>query len=368
MSFKRKIAITGGLLLLLGLLLVCLLTAAYFYLPFYLESKIIPQLAVEAGLSDFAVNVRNIGFFGADLGTLRLGRPQNPALVIRSVQVDYTPRSLYQQKIEKITLSGIELHGALANGQFKLRGVDIEKVMAGAQSQDESTPASNKTSPLVSLEKLEIRNSRINIKYNDQYYRLPFECDIVPRDPEFNLLDGVAFLYPRGEKITATVKLNRSQRRAALNIESETLDLGRFADITSRVADISMSGEIALQGKANILWAPFRLSALNASLMLRNGKINAAGLRFQNAIVPQSQETPFRVDLAQKDDNEWQFTGSRISMVAPTPLTLAGFDGTINRKAGTFASTGNFTAVLHSSTQTGLYTLPIKIQDRLLLQ
>ena len=368
MPLKRKIVLTGGVLLLLAVLLFGILTGAYFYLPFYLESKIIPQLAAEAGISDFEVNVRNIGFFSADLGTLRLGLPENPALVIRSVQVDYTPRSLYKQKIKKITLSGIELHAAMTNGQFKLRGVDIEKIMAGAQPQDVSTPASNNTSPLVSLARLEIRNSRITIEYNDQYYRVPFEFDIIPRDSELNLIDGVALLYPRGAKITATVNLNRSQRRAVLNIESETLDLGRFADIANRIADISMSGEMTLQGKANVLWAPFQLSSVNASLILRHGKINAAGFKFQNAIDPQSRETLFRVALAQINDNEWQITGSGISMVSPTPLTLSGFDGTIKWKTGTFAGTGNFMAALHPSTQTGPNSLPLKIQDRLLLQ
>ena len=100
MSLKHKLAITGRLLLLLSLLLVCLLAGAYFYLPFYLETRIIPRLAADAGLSDFAVNVRNIGFFSADLGTLRIGPRENPAFVIKSVQVDYSPRSLYKQKIE----------------------------------------------------------------------------------------------------------------------------------------------------------------------------------------------------------------------------------------------------------------------------
>jgi len=61
MSLKRKIALTGGLLLLLSVLLACLLTGAYFYLPlltgayfylpFYVESKIIPKLAADAGSS-----------------------------------------------------------------------------------------------------------------------------------------------------------------------------------------------------------------------------------------------------------------------------------------------------------------------------
>jgi hypothetical protein len=368
MSSKRKIALSVRILLVLAVFVVGIWAGLHFFLPPYLESKVIPQLLAETGITDFAFKVRHLGIFGADLGTLRIGSEQKPALVIQSVQVDYSPQGLYRHKIDGITLSGIELYGVIANSRFKLRGVDIENIIMGAQSQDASTPSSNNTSPLVSLERLAIRNSRINIEYNDQYYRMPFEFNIVPRDPEFNLLDGVAFLYPRGAKITATVNLDRSQRKAALNIESENLDLGRFADITSRVADIMMSGEMTLQAKANVVWAPLRFSAVNASLMLRHGKINAGALKFQNAIFSQSQETPFRVDLAQKNDNEWQITGSRISMVAPTPLTLSRFDGTIIRKTGTFASTGNFTAALHPSTQTGLNSLPLKIREPLLLQ
>ena len=366
MLSKQKIAISA--LLFLVLMLFSIVAAIYFYLPHHLESKIIPKLAADAGITDLAFNVRNIGLFGADLGVLRIGPDQNPALVIQSVQVDYSPQGLFRQLIDKITLSGIELYSEIANGQFKLRGIDIEKIMMGAQSQGESTPASNNTLPLISIGRLAVRNSRINIEYNDQNYRLPFEFDIVPRDPEFSRLDGIAAVYPRGAKITATVNLNRSEHKAALQIKSENLDLDRFADITSRVADIMMSGEMTLQGKANVLWGPLRLSAVKASLMLRHGKIKAGALKFQNAIDSQSQETPLRLDLAQKNDNEWQITGSRVSMVAPAPLTLSGFDGTIIRKTGMFASTGNFTAALHPSTQTGFNSLPLKIQDPVLLQ
>jgi len=368
MSTKPKITLTVYILFGLTVIAVGIWAGFNFFLPPYLEARVIPQLLAETGIKDFAFKIRHIGIYNADLGALRIGSEQTPALVIQSVQVDYSPQGLYQKKIDGITLSGIELYGVIANGQFKLRGLDIEKIMAGAQPQDESTPVSNNTSPLLSLKRLVIRNSRINIEYNGQYYRLPFEFDIVPRDPEFNLLEGVAVLYPRGAKISATVNLNRSQRKAALNIDSNNLDLARFADITSRVANIMMSGEMTMQAQANVQWAPLRLSSVNASLMLRHGKIKAGALKLRNAIVSQSQETPFRIDLSQKTDNEWQITGSRISIVAPTPLTLTGFDGTIIRKTGTFESTGNFTATLHPSTLTGLNSLPLKIQNPLLLQ
>jgi len=299
---------------------------------------------------------------------LRIGSEQNPALVIESVQVDYTPRGLYQKKIEKITLSGMELYGDITHGEFKLRDLDIGKFISGVQQQEKPAAISDGPSPLVAVTRLEIRHSQVIVEYNDQIYRLPFEFDIIPQDPEFNIIDIAAFLYPRGEKITATASMNRHQRRVVLNIDFATLNLDRFADLSSRIADLMLSGEMTMHGKAVVLWEPLRISVVNASLTLRNSKIRAGGVQLQNAMAAKGEEIPIRIDLAGQKDNEWRFSGSKISMVAPTPLTLAGFDGIIKKIAGTLESSGNFTAVLHQSTQTGFNPLPVKIQEPLPLQ
>jgi len=367
MSLKRKLAITGGLIFLLGLLLISLLTGAYFYLPFYLETRIIPQLAADAGISDFAVNLRNIGFYSADLADLRLGPQKNPTLVIRSVQVDYSPRSLSQQKIDKITLSGIDLHADLANGQLKLRGIDIDR-LAAAQPRPKTAAPPNDPSPPVILARLHIRNSQIIIGYNDRLYRIPFEFDIVPQDSDYNVLDVGASFYPRGEKITATVTVDRPQHRAAVNLDSAALNLDRFADLTGRIADLMLSGEMALQVKAQVLWAPLRIAAVNASLTLQQAKIKVGKIQLQNAPGAEGEAVPFRIDLAGKSDTEWQFSGSRLSMVAPMPLALTGIDGTLKKNAATLAISGNLDTVLHSSAPAGQDLLPLKFQAPLPLR
>ncbi len=367
MSLKRKIAITGGLIFLLSLLLICLLTGAYFYLPLYIETRIIPQLAADAGISDFAVSLRNIGFYGADLADLRIGAPDNPAIVIRSVQVDYSPRSLYQRKIDKITLSGIDLHGEVANGRFQLRGLDIEKI-AAAQRPEKKTASANTPAPPVILARLQIRDSQIMIGYNDQFYRIPFEFDIVPQDSDFNVLDAVAAFYLRGEKITAALKVDRPQHRAAVNIDSAALNLDRFTDITGRMAHLMLSGEMTLQATAQVLWAPLRLAAVNASLTLQHAKIKFGEIQLQNARAAEGETVPFRIDLTGKSDTEWQLSGSRIAMVAPMQLTLAGIDVAIKKTAAALESSGNFSAALGSPVQTGPVGLPVKFQDPISLR
>ena len=368
MPSKPKIFLTLRILFLLILLVIGLLAGLYFYLPHYLESRILPQFIAKAGIADFNVSVRNIGLFGADLGVLRIGSGRNPAMVIRSVQVDYSPRGLFRQKIDGLTLNGIELYGVVANGRIQLPGVDIEKILTGAPPRDTSTPTSNDSSPLISLENLAVRNSRITLEYNDQYYRVPFELEIVARDPRLNRLDGVAFLYPRGAKISASFNLDRSQRRASLNIQSKKLDMKRFADLTSQTVDMMISGDMTLHAKADLLWAPFRLSAVNASLILQHFEIHAGSFKFQNATVSTSREAPLNVHLVQKNDDEWQMSGSGISMVSPTPMTLSGFNATITRNKGMLASSGNFTAVLQPPTQKESLSLPLRIQNPLQLR
>jgi len=368
MSLKRKVVITGTLLILLSLLLVCLLTGAYLYLPFYLESKIIPQLAVDSGLSNFSVNVRNIGFFNADLGTLRIGPQDDPTLIIRSVQIDYSPRSLYQRKIKSMTMSGIELHGELSNGRFSLQGIDMNNIMAGDPKQAKTAARSNDSGPPVILERLEIRDSRVIISDNDQNYRIPFEIDLVPQDPQYEKLDLAAYLYPRGEKLTAKATVYRTQRRALLDIDSAPLNIARFADITTRAADLVASGDLTLQAKADMSWEPLQVSAFNASLTLRRAKLKGNGFQLQTAMGANNEPIPFRIDLSAINFHELKFSGSSLSLVAPAPLALAEFDGTIKRSAAALEAVGNFSALLQSSTQSLPNQLPVKIKDSLPLQ
>ena len=316
MSLKRKIALSGGVLLFSVLLLVSLLTGIYFYLPHYLADEVIPKLAADAGIAKFDVRIRNIGLFDADLGPLRLGPADNPALVVQSVQVDYSPRSLYQKKIEKITFTGIELHTEISDGQLKLRGFEIEKLISGWQQRDKQPAALDETPPLFAVTRLEIRNSQVIIGYKKQFYSIPVEFDLLPHDAEFNRIKIAARLYPLGQKLTLAAEVTRLQNRAEVNVDFKNLNLGCLADVVARPADFTLSGEADLHGRADVSWAPFRLASVTASLTLHRMIISAAGLKFQNGISPQRREIPWQIDLTGTGGNQWQLTGGRLAMTA----------------------------------------------------
>ena len=222
MSLKRKITLAVVGFVFFVLLLVSLFTAVYFYLPRYLENRLLPKLAVDEGISDFAVDVRNVGFFDADLGSLRIGPQESPALFVQSVQIDYSPWSLYQQQIDNITLSGIVLYGEISGGKFNLRGLDFQKLMTGWQQRENSTAAHHDAAPWITVKKLSIRNSQVIIEDKDQLYRVPVELDIVPLDAEFNHLNINIRVYPWGQKIAAAAKdLARGSKRLICTVFDE---------------------------------------------------------------------------------------------------------------------------------------------------
>ncbi len=82
MSSKRKIAFSLGILLVLAASLLGLIAGSYLFLPRFLESRLHPKLIAATGISEIAFQVRRVGFFGADLGGIRIGGLPNPALFI----------------------------------------------------------------------------------------------------------------------------------------------------------------------------------------------------------------------------------------------------------------------------------------------
>ena len=364
MSLKRKIALAVILIFFSGAGLVILLTAAYFYLPVYLESRIIPRIASEAGLSDYAVTVRHVGFFSADLGTLRIGPPENPALLVRSVQVDYTPRGLYHQKIKQVTLGGIEIYGEVTDGRFKLRGVELDKILAGAGRQAPTGSPPQGSGSAVSLAKLAVRDSRAVIRLKEQIYRLPFELDIAPQDAQYNELEIAAQLYPRGETVGLAISVNRSRQRAQLRIDSTSLDLSRFADLTTRLTDTTASGLLEINIAAELRWGgPLRVSSADASFVLRHAKISGRGIHLQTSSDDAGALIPLRLRLSADKADEWRISGAGISMMAPAHLNLAEFEGMVQKNAAGLLASIDFRAELPSSEQTADLLWPLNIRD-----
>ncbi len=98
MTLKRTISYALILLIVFCIALLIVLGSFSFLLPQSLQSRIISEIRTATGLSDFSMQVRAVDLDGADFGGVRIGAEGEPALIVRSIQLDYSAAGLLQKK------------------------------------------------------------------------------------------------------------------------------------------------------------------------------------------------------------------------------------------------------------------------------
>ena len=365
MSLKPKIALSVRILLVLAVFVGGLWAGLYFFLPRYLESRILAQLVTETGIAEFAFKVRHIGIYGADLGALRIGPVQKPALVIRSVQIDYTPKELYRQKIERIALSGIELYGEFKDGKIELRSIDLAEALTRLQSKRASRPESENDLPLIFLRELEIRNAVFILNTDDRTYRVPFEISVAPEQKDYNRLNLTAAMYPLGELVHTEASVDLKRQHLNLTIAAASLDLSRFSDLAQMFSGFMLSGKLDFAATANLQLTPFKISTFDASAELQKCKFISNNVLLQNARSSDQKEIPIKINLSKIAAGDWKVNGSAISATSPVPLTLSEWHGRIRASGEQVESTGEFKVVLLPSAVYKNSLLPVEVLESL---
>ena len=368
MSTKPKITLTVCILLVLAVIAVGIWAGLYFFLPPYLEAKVIPQLLAKTGITDFAFKIRHIGIYSADLGALRIGPEQKPALLIQSAQIDYTPKALYRQKIERITLGGIELFGEVKDGKVSLRGIDLDEILTKLRSKQASVPEPESDLLPIFLRELAISNAVVVVKIDDQQHRIPFEINVTPVNAGYRLLSLTASMYPRGQLIRTEAEIDLKHRKIILNSAADALDLNRFSDLFQTVSGLMVSGKLDLKATAQLELTPFKISSLDASVELQTGRIRMGNLRLQNVRSPDQTELPFKINLSKTTADPWRVSGSAISAISPIPLMLSEWQCAIKTNGKQVESAGEFHLTLLPSAVHQSELLPIEVFESLPLQ
>ena len=353
MSIKRNIVLIGGYLSLFAVLLFGLLTGLYFYLPYYLESKIVPQLEKETGLSDLAIDIRTIGILSSDLGVLQVGPKENPGLIVRSVQIDYSPAGLYQKKINKVMVSGVEVHCEYKNGEFRLRGIDLKNVIKKWRSRQSEESGTQSPSPQFSFKNLTIRNGTVNLDIDDILYRVPFEIDILAKQNTFENVTANARIFFRGHQIRVVADVNLPEQKTFLKISAPAIKMSRFSDLIQLIEGLFVSGRADLSATAELQLAPLQLSAAQAELILNDSDIRYKTFEFRHLGDKPKQKLPFHVKIERIDHTKWQVNASKIEAVSPFPMRLDKITATIEQAQEGFKSTGNLKLLVEPAIKAG---------------
>ena len=327
--------------------LVILIAAGLFFLVSYLlpgffESKLISILKKDGGISEFTLDFRQLDLEGADLGPLRLGSSQNPAVIIRSVQVDYSAGELYRKKIKKIAASGVELYIEHKNGQWGLRGFDLKQWL----SQFNSSPAKDNAAQIDARslpDRIEINNGMLIWATDKTTYRLAFEIDIAPQKGADHILVAAVRLYPRGQLVNASAIIDLKQNQIQSEFSASDVELLRFADLFQRIDGLHVSGETRLAAQAHIRLEPLQVSSFSGRLEGSAMDIGYKGLQFQASSSDPHQASLLSIDVKRHSQNKLDIRLSNLALRAPLAARLSDFVATLHATETGTEFSGQFT-------------------------
>lgn len=251
---KRKLILPISLAVLLFLFIGSVIL--YFYLPKYVESKILPKLSQKAGINILGCDVRRIGFVGLDLGGLYIGDSNETSISIESVRVDYSIKGLLRRHIDSVVIAGIEFNCEFSNGEFIIPGVDLQSFFAESPPHQSSPPREEDKGEgdykvpeddlqiPIGIGSLRIRNAVFVCNYNGQSHRIPFDLLAVAKEGHRDIFECTLSLYPRGQKLTLSSSIDLPAEKALFKLHFDSFHLDRFEDIVSLLPGLKISGDV----------------------------------------------------------------------------------------------------------------------------
>ncbi|MGD2184891.1 MAG: YdbH domain-containing protein [Desulfobacterales bacterium] len=308
------------------------------------------------------MDFRKLDLAGADFGPLRLGSPQNPAVVIRSLQLDYSPGGLYQKKIKKVVASGVELYCEYKNGRWGLRDFDLEKLLIRLNSKKEKEKISEDESPVSFPGRIEINNGTLICILEKSAYRLPFEFVTVTEEKSAHILKALARIYPRGQAVHVSAQIDLRQNRITSQVTAKKVDLLKFADIVKSIDGLSLAGFASLEAKAELQFAPFKVSSISGRLNGSAINIRYKSLQFRNRSDHPDKEKPFIIDLKGTDHQSWKVTLSGLTAKAPIAANISDVTATAEPSEEGYKIAGNFKLSFDSSADLKTVSVPLSFK------
>ena len=316
---------------LIAVLLLTAVTGVYFtlvnsYLPDYFQTRILPGLLRDAGISGFSGTVRNVGMFSADLGSLTIGEASAPALKCQSVKVHYSITSFlpnFPAKLQEIDLNGVYLRCSIAGDKLIINDIDLEKFTAMLKERMFNADG---TVRKLSIEKIVISDAVLEMNLQGKKYLLPFELMLEPRAADWSLLKVALKVSWRGREIAAAAMLNLAGKTADAEF-SANVALARAAELFEYLKIIKLPGNFGLDGDAAIKgrfafeFNPFRVVSFAFDGNSDDCTMKIDRLVFCNELRPDGSSRPLNFKFS-KDSLKYLLSVSDFRSSFPLPVSF----------------------------------------------
>ncbi len=312
-------------------LVIILMTATTLVLPYYLQSTVIPNLAAEFNLEPVEVQVRRIGWWGADLGPVRFDARQAPALSFAAIQIDYTPWSLLHGRIKGVTLGGVELVVQADSNGLNIAGQSL--VEQNSTTTQETTIPDLETLLPVQLDYLRILQSQVLIEWQGRHYVLPLEGRIETAGLNQGLLQGRVELVILGNPIMVAAELDQQSNSIILKGEADHFLLAGLCRAGLLPGDLKLSGKLDLNGRAALQLDTFAFSGFEISGRLSETEAQTPWVRVKGLTGNSGEPQPIDFTIAADTPDHIRFNSTAMVFTGPLQAVMSPLQGQLSRGA-----------------------------------
>jgi hypothetical protein len=339
-----------------ALLLAAAMVVISIFLPLYLESKLLPETARKFGLDPKQVQVRRIGWFGADLGPIDLDTNNTPVIRIASVHIDYSPLSLLRGTIQNIALGGVRVVLAATPKGLTLPGLTVP---ATAPSQKTRGALPDLTSLLpIGVEQLSLSQSEVRLLWKGRQLTIAMEMTLACGALDQGILTGRAELAIPGNTLSLTGALDQGANLARFTLQGSQLSLGTLMQIYDLPPHLSVSAMADLKGQTSVQLVPFELTTLSLTGHLTQATITTPQGTLQNLATPQGDLQPIIITLEAPAPPRINWQCGPFQINAPLKSDVLAFNGQWTPEPDGWSLTADGLTRLPAQTTQGGITLP----------
>lgn len=299
--------------------------AGYLYLPAMVTRRLPVAQIQRLGVADFSGRITRIGLRQTTAGPFVFGPADRPALAMGAIVLDYTPAGLRRKKIDRIRIRDVVINASVGPGGISFPGVNWRAVAKGETAAEASADG---PSPLaaVQLGKLDVRSGLINLAWGSAFYKIPFDLVLTPDGEDMTGLDARLRLFPRGQALAVTVRVDVKQRKGRLRVDGDMIDMDRFADLVHRVPGLDATGRVSVRAAAGINLAPVSIGDAAIDLTWHDGGLACAPVRAG----PERGGAPAVLSARSGNLKAWQVTAGGVRLQRPAPVSLNMLTATVD--------------------------------------
>ncbi len=293
---------------------------------------------------------------GSDFSELSVGKAK-PFATVDSMRVDYSLASLWQKKVSRISLSGVEFILHFQNGQLAVPWQSDQK--ASNDKIDSGNSPNYSLDYFINLGEINIDRAVVNFFSDNHYFSIPcsITAQIEPTNPRLIVVDAELTLRDQNIMVSAIIDLETLDVRT--DIEVTSLNLVRFADLIKVNNDFTASGIVAITAKAHLVLKPFRILSAEVLAKLEQTDITFSQMRISN--IKSQDEQSFLFGLT-ADKDQVRLTSTFLAVAGGIEAKVGGINLLLSKSESGFVFDGEFSVnILEQKDGASFFMMPLEL-------